>query len=497
MGVTLADQMLANHVEQHGHYPEKVSFVIWGDETIRHHGVLESQIFHLLGTRPVWDARGNVIDVEVVPSARLGRPRVDIVISSAAEGMFNNVTVLMDKAVQLVKMLEEANNYVRKHYLRTKATLIERGLSEEDADRRAGVRIFDEPPGSFNLNTSGIVTASGTWSNDAAMAGEYLSKMGHGYGNGFWGEPMEDVFRMALSGTEKVVHSSSTMLYGALDNNDFYMYAGGLAAAVRNIDGESPELVVTNTRDPGNPEMTSIDKFIGTEFRSRYVNPTWIKGMQREGYAGAGEMRAFVEYLWGWDATVTEVVGDSMWQESFAVYVEDKYDLGIKRFFDDHSPFAYQDITARMVETIRKGYWDADEATRERLLAEYVESVNAHGAGCSEHTCANPRLLQYVLEAGADASTPAPLLKGFKRAMEHAIGVDISAAARVAEEFVRRNEMVPPTYTEDLEGLRMNETFQAQETPAPTSRPSGKLDSLWVGIPLLGFLIAWRLRRRG
>lgn len=69
-----------------------------------------------------------------------------------------------------------------------------------------------------------------------------------GYGNGFWGEPMEDVFRLTLSGVEKVVHSSSTMLYGALDNDDFFMYAGGLAAAVRSLDGESPELVVRGRR---------------------------------------------------------------------------------------------------------------------------------------------------------------------------------------------------------------------------------------------------------
>ena len=63
---------------------------------------------------------------------------------------------------------------------------------------------------------------------------------------------------------------------------------GGLAAAVRSIDGESPEMVVTNTRDPGQPEMTGMDKFLGAEFRTRYVNPTWIEGMQREGYAEHG-----------------------------------------------------------------------------------------------------------------------------------------------------------------------------------------------------------------
>ncbi|MGE3707782.1 MAG: cobaltochelatase subunit CobN, partial [Vicinamibacterales bacterium] len=283
LGSTLAQQMLDEHRKQHGKYPEKVSFVIWGDETMRHEGVVESQIFYLLGAKPVWNARGKVVDVQVIPRAQLNRPRVDIVIASAAEGMFTNVTQLLDKAVQQVKALDEADNFVRKHYLSTKAALMQRGYSEGDADRRAGVRIFDEPPGTYNLNTSKIAEASGTWDSDKGMADDYLRKLGHGFGNGFWGEPMQDVFRLALSGTEKIVHSSSTSLYGALDNDDFYMYMGGLATAVRNLDGKTPEMVVTNTRDPGRPEMTSIDKFIGTEFRSRYVNPTWIEGMKKEG----------------------------------------------------------------------------------------------------------------------------------------------------------------------------------------------------------------------
>ena len=498
LGVDLADKMLAAHVEEHGRYPAKVSFVIWGDETMRHEGILESQIFHLLGTRPVWDVRGNVVGVDVIPASQLDRPRIDIVIASAAEGMFNNVTRLMDEAVQRVKVLDEAENYVRRHYLATRAALVDLGYSEEDADRRAGVRIFDEAPGTFNLNTAGIVAASGTWDSDQGMADEYLSKMGHGYGNGFWGEPMEDVFRLALSGTEKVVHSSSTMLYGALDNDDFFMYMGGLATAIRSIDGESPELVVTNTRDPGNPEMTSIDKFIGTEFRSRYVNPTWIEGMQREGYAGAGEMRAFVEYLWGWDATVPESVDDAMWQESFEVYVEDKHDLDMAAFFDTNSPFAYQDMTARMVETIRKDYWNADDETTARLLREYVDSVVTYGVGCAGHTCGNPRLLQYVLDQGAVMNIPS--LDTFQTAMEEAIGTDIATAAAAAEDFVRRNEARPATLTRNLEGFRMDETIDnAVPLPEPRSvgdASEGTWDSLWVGAPLLGFLVAWRIRRR-
>ncbi len=67
--------------------------------------------------------------------------------------------------------------------------------------------------------------------------------------------------------------------------------------------------------------------------------------MKKEGYAGAGEMRSFVEYMWGWDATVPETVDDKMWKDTFDVYVSDKYGLGMKEFFESKSPFAYQDIT--------------------------------------------------------------------------------------------------------------------------------------------------------
>src|SRR4029079_12761038 len=227
----------------------------------------------------IWNDRGKVVGVQVIPRAQLNRPRVDIVISSAAEGMFNNVPQLMDEAVQKVKALDEADNYVRSHYLATKATLISRGYSPEDADKRAGGRIFDEPPGEFNLNTSTIAAASGTWDSDKGMADEYIRKLGHGYGNGFWGESMEDTFRLGLSGTDAVVHSSSTALYGALDNDDMFMYMGGLSNAIKNIDGgKAPDMLVANTRDPGKPKMSTLDEFIGSEFRSRYVNPTWIEG---------------------------------------------------------------------------------------------------------------------------------------------------------------------------------------------------------------------------
>jgi len=319
---------------------------------------------------------------------------------------------------------------------------------------------------------------------------------------------MEDVFRLALSGSEKVVHSSSTSLYGALDNDDMFMYMGGLATAIRSLDGKTPEMVITNTRDPGRPEMTTIDKFIGTEFRSRYVNPTWIEGMKKEGYAGAGEMKQFVEYLWGWDATAPEVIDDAKWQETFEVYVQDKHKLEMAKFFEEKSPFAYQDMTARMTETIRKGYWKADDATKKKLLEEYVASVNRHGVGCAENTCGNPRLQKYVLEEGRKAGVPVPALDGFRKAMETATGTRIEEAATELSSFAQKNDAemaanlskVPAIsrMATQLKGYLM-EARQNRPDPAatsPTRTPASPWQPLWAGGPVVLFLLVWRMRRR-
>ena len=84
---------------------------------------------------------------------------------------------------------------------------------------------------------------------------------------------MEDVYKMALSGTRMVIHSRSTNLYGTVDNDDFFMYAGGLTAAIRELDGKSPELVITNMMNPAKPAMTPIDRMMGMEERSHHFNP--------------------------------------------------------------------------------------------------------------------------------------------------------------------------------------------------------------------------------
>src|SRR5690606_33546474 len=277
----------------------------------------------------------------------------------------------------------------------------------------------------------------------------------------------------------------------------------GLAASVRQVGGNNPELLVTNTRDPGKPEMTTLDQFIATEFNSRYVNPTWIRGMQEEGYAGARAMVEFAEYLWGWDATVSEVVDERMWQETFEVYVQDRYELDMQAFFESRSPFAFQDMAARMLETIRKDYWQPDEAVLQELLERYVDSVVEFGINCTELSCGNPRLMEYVLEEGARAGLSGVDLAAFRAAVEQAVSGNIEELAQQLEDFAAANDArIARAFNAlgraPLQGFRMEQVRKDTPQTTVSGRPAqgDTRQALLLQLLVLLALFGWWQRRR-
>ena len=208
-----------------------------------------------------------------------------------------------------------------------------------------------------------------------------------------------DLLRGALAGTDVAVHSRSSNLYATLDNDDFYQYLGGAVMAIRSVDGTAPEVVVSDLTNPGSERQETLARFMGRELRARYLNPKWIEGMIAEGYSGARFMSRVVSHLWGWQVTVPDVVDDAKWNEMYATYVEDRNGLGLDEWFSQREhAWAYQTIVARMLETSRRGYWDAPAEVVARLTEELAESIEAAGAACNALVCNNAPLLAYAME---------------------------------------------------------------------------------------------------
>ena len=80
-GVKLADALLAEHKAEEAAYPESIGIVLWGTSAMRTDGEDVAEVLYLVGVRPLWDEKGRqVLDLEVIPAAELGRPRIDVTV---------------------------------------------------------------------------------------------------------------------------------------------------------------------------------------------------------------------------------------------------------------------------------------------------------------------------------------------------------------------------------------------------------------------------------
>ncbi|MGN8000190.1 cobaltochelatase subunit CobN [Sphingomonas sp. 22176] len=365
-GQSLADAMLADYRAKHGQPPRKVAFVLWSNETAQNGGTNEAQILHLLGTAPIRDARGAVVDVALIDRATLGRPRVDVLVTTSGtyRDHFGEKLALIAKAVALASQADEPDNPVRAETMARAAALKAQGLGAAEAEKRALRRIFSTAPGAYSPSTQ-FANREG-WSK-ARLNQLYRGRLGHAYGDDGDGAPDGDAFVANLKQVDATVFSRSSSAYGLLDTTMPAAYLGGLSMAVRAESGRSVDAYIANEQDPGHPRIETLDRFYARERDSRYLNPEWIREMQASGYNGARYMADLGESLSLWEQTRPELVTDRDWEAVRDVYLRDRFKLGMDRFFARNNPAARIALIRTMLDAIDRGDWHADAATREEL----------------------------------------------------------------------------------------------------------------------------------
>ncbi|MEO0552368.1 MAG: cobaltochelatase subunit CobN [Bacteroidota bacterium] len=405
-GERLANELIQTYKEEHnGAFPDKVTFNLWSTECIRNEGIMESKILSLLGVKPIYDGYGKVVDLAVIPRRVLKRPRVDVVLipSGLYRDIFPQLVLLLDKAVKLASQQDEVDNYVRRNTTSQYNLLIEKGVKKSMAKALSEVRIFSTPDGAYGTGTNTVIDASGSWEDDKEVANVFMNRMHFPYSDAFWGDqPISDslliaLFKESLSGTKAVLHSRTSHLYASLDNDDFFQYLGGTALAIRTIDGKSPDVIVSNLTNQGQMKNEKLSYFLSKELQARYLNPTWINSMLDEGYSGGRFVRQVTSNLWGWQVTVPEAVDESKWDNFYDVYVADTYELDItKRFETSKNLYAYQVMLSRMYEAVRKSYWTPDDKVKQKLLSEFLETVDKVGLSCNLNVCNNSKLADFL-----------------------------------------------------------------------------------------------------
>ena len=115
--------------------------------------------------------------------------------------------------------------------------------------------------------------------------------------------------------------------------------------------------------------------------------------------ASAGDASFFADITrntYGWNVMKPEAIDDELWNDIYATYIADKNNLGLKEYFKSVNPAAIQEMTAVMLETVRKGMWNATPEQVATLAELHTEVVNESGAACSSFVCDNPKLREFI-----------------------------------------------------------------------------------------------------
>ncbi|MET8119984.1 cobaltochelatase subunit CobN [Micromonospora sp. NPDC005189] len=367
VGVALADSLLARHLADTGAYPRSVGLTVWGTSAMRTQGDDIAEVLALLGCRPVWDDRSRrVTGIEVVSTAELGRPRVDVTvrISGFFRDAFPHVVALLDDAVRRIAALDEPDeeNYLRAH--------VAVDLAEHGDERRATARIFGSKPGAYGAGLLPLIDAR-TWRSDADLAEVYAVWGGYAYGRGLDGREARADMERSFARIAVAVKNQDTREHDIVDSDDYFQYHGGMVAMVRHLTGTSPQAYVGDSAMPHDVRTRTLGEETRRVFRARVVNPKWIAAMRRHGYKGAFELAATVDYLFGYDATAG-VVDDWMYEHLAAAYL---FDETTREFLEQSNPWALRGITERLLEAADRGLWATPEPTTlDRLRDTYLAS---------------------------------------------------------------------------------------------------------------------------
>ena len=357
IGSKAAEALIERYTQENGEYPQNIAISIWGTSTMRTGGDDIAQVMALMGVRPIWDGLSRrVVDFEILDESVLNRPRVDVTVrvSGFFRDSFPNLLNLLNNITQAVADLQEPKeiNPLATKVQQETQYWQQQGLESNIAKQRASYRIFGSKPGAYGAGLQGLIESQ-NWQSETDLARAYINWSCYAYDAQGKGHSAPESFSQRLQQLQVVLQNQDNREHDLLDSDDYYQFHGGLTAAVKSLTGKNPEVYFGDNSIPSNPKVRKLTEEIARVYRSRVINPKWIKGVMRHGYKGAFEMAATVDYLFAYDAT-TDCVRDYMYQGVAEAYVLDDQ---VQQFIKDKNPWALRDMAERLLEANQRGMW--------------------------------------------------------------------------------------------------------------------------------------------
>ncbi|MDR1755480.1 MAG: cobaltochelatase subunit CobN [Culturomica sp.] len=400
-GKRLAENTLERYKEKHGDYPRKAGYTFWAGEFITTEGATIAQALWMLGVEPVRDRQNRAVDLRLIPSEELGRPRINIVIQVSGQ--------LRDIAGSRLKMLTEAiqlaaaatndlyPNYVSEGTLLQEKTLVEKGLSPKRAREMSGLRIFGPVNSGYSTGMLSYTENSGKWDDESELVEGYLNNMGAVYGDDdHWGAVEKGLLASALDRTDLLIQPRQSNTWGPLSLDHVYEFTGGMSLAVKTVTGKEPDAYMADYRNRNNKRLQPVKEAVAVEARATILNPAFIRERMKGEATTAQMFGETFRNIFGWNVMRPSAIDPELYNDLYKCYILDEKKLGIHAYFDRVNPAAWQAMTSVLIESARKGYWKPTEEQLQTTLAAHTASIENNGAGCTEFICDNEKLQNYI-----------------------------------------------------------------------------------------------------
>jgi len=358
-GREIGQKIIAQHLQEHGKYPETVAVLLWGLDAIKTKGESLGILLELVGAAPVKEGTGRIVRYELQPLTEVGHPRIDILgnLSGIFRDSFVNIIELLDDLFQRAADADESEeeNFIRKHALALKAQGVE----------NASARLFSNPAGDFGSMVNERVV-DGNWDSGDELAGTWESRNVFSYGKQDKGKARPEILQQLLQTSDRIVQEIDSVEYGLTDIQEYYANTGGLKKAAEKQSGRkvTASFVESFSRDT---TPRNLDDLLRMEYRTKLLNPKWAKAMANQGSGGAFEISQRMTALIGWGGTAN-FTDDWVYDQAADTYA---LDAEMAEKLRKANPEAFRNIVSRMIEAHGRGFWEAAPDKLEQLRQLY------------------------------------------------------------------------------------------------------------------------------
>ena len=370
-GAKLADVLL----ETHEGFPRTVALVLWGSDNIKSDGGPIGQALALMGCTPRFDSYGRLSGADLVPLAKLGRPRIDVLmtLSGVIRDLLPLQSLMLAEAALKCAQADEPldQNFIRAHAL---AYADQTGCDLETA----ALRVFSNAEGAYGSNVNQLIDSS-AFGDEDELADAYQARKSFAYGVNGKAVQNADLLQRTLKDVDLAYQNLESVELGVTTVDHYFDTLGGIARAVKRAKGGVSAPVYIGDQTRGTAKVRTLQDQVALETRSRSLNPKFYEGLLKHGHEGVRQIEAHITNTMGWSATTGEVE-PWVYQKLSETFVLDD---AMRARLADLNPQASMRMANRLLEASDRDYWAPDEATLAALqdaadaLEDKMEGVAA------------------------------------------------------------------------------------------------------------------------